>query len=176
MENSLRKSAINYGLYIGVILSAFTIIGYIVDLTILTKWWLGLILFLVILALGIVSVAKGKSILGGFMSFKQAFTSWFLTIVVGLVISTTVNILIFNIVDPEAAEILKEMTIESAVSMMENFNAPQSEIDKAVADMENDNQFGAVNLLKSLVYQFLFYAVIGLIVAAVMKKKDPDAA
>lgn len=176
MEKSLRSSAVQYGLYIGLILSAVTIVAYAVDLELLTKWWLGIVLFLVIIVIGIVSTAKARSLLNGFISFKQAFTAWFTTIVVGILISTVVNILLFNVIDPEAAEIIKQNTIEATVSMMENFGTPQEAIDQAVIEIENTNQFAVGNLLKSLAWQFLFYAVIGLIVALIMKKKDPDLA
>lgn len=176
MEKSLRSSAINYGLYIGLILAAFTIVAYVVNLELLTKWWLGVLLFLIILILGIVSTAKAKSLLNGFISFKQAFTAWFTTIVVGVLISTLVNILIFNFIDPSAAEIVKESTIQATISMMEGFGAPQSEIDKAIMTIQEQNQFAIGNLLKSLAWQFLFYAIVGLIVAALMKKKDPEVA
>ena len=115
MEKSLRSSAINYGVYIGLILSGFTIIAYIIDITLLTKWWIGILLFLAIIIIGIVSVAKAKAILEGFISFKQAFSTWFITIVVGMLISTIVSIVLFNFIDPSAAEIVKEKTIESAV-------------------------------------------------------------
>jgi len=176
MEKSLRSSAVQYGLYVGLILSAFTIVAYAVNLELLTKWWLGIILFLVIIIMGIVSTAKARGLLNGFISFKQAFTAWFITIVVGIGISTLVNILIFNVIDPEAAEMVKQASIEASVSMMENFGAPQETIDQAIAEIENTNQFAVGNLLKSLAFQFLFYAVIGLIVALIMKKSDPDAA
>ena len=176
MEKSLRSSAINYGIYIGIVLVTFTVIAYVIDLGLLTKWWLDLILFFIIVIIGIISVAKAKKILEGFISFKQAFTSWFITIVIGIIISTLVNIVLFNFIDPGAAEIVKEATIEVSVAMMENFGAPQSEIDKAVSTMQEQNQFAIGTLLKSLAWQFLFYAVIGLIVAVVMKKKNPDVA
>ena len=176
MEKSLRSSAVNYGIYIGIVLVTFTVIAYAIDLGLLTKWWLGLILFFIIVIIGIISVAKAKKILEGFISFKQAFTSWFITIVIGIIISTLVNIVLFNFIDPGAAEIVKEATIEVSVAMMENFGAPQSEIDKAVSTMQEQNQFAIGTLLKSLAWQFLFYAVIGLIVAVVMKKKNPDVA
>jgi len=176
MEKSLRSSAINYGIYTGISLATVTILAYVIDLKLLTKWWLGIILFLGIIIMGIISVAKAKSILKGFISFKQAFTSWFTTIVIAIVISVFVNILLFNFIDPEAAEVIKQATIEATVAMMENFGAPQSEIDKAIVGIESQNQFETLNLIKSLAWQFLLYAIIGLIVAAVMKKKDPDAA
>jgi hypothetical protein len=176
MEKSLRSSAVQYGLYIGLILSAFTIVSYAINIELLTKWWLGILLFLIIVIIGIVSTAKAKSLLNGFISFKQAFTTWFITIVVGIGISTLVNILLFNFIDPEAAEMIKQATIEASVSMMENFGAPQESIDQAVMEIENTNQFAIGNLLKSLAFQFIFYAVIGLLVALVMKKSDPEAA
>lgn len=176
MENSVKSSAIQYGLYLGLILSSFTIIGYAVNIEILTKWWLGIILFILIIVIGIVSTAKAKSILNGFISFKEAFTAWFTTIVVGILISTVVSILIFNVVDPEAAELVKQASIEATVSMLENFGTPQESIDMAITEMENTNQFAVGNLLKSLAWQFLFYAIVGLLIALIMKKTDPDAA
>ena len=176
MEKKLRSSATQYGLYIGLILSGFTIIAYAVNLELLTKWWLNTILFIVILIIGIVSILKSKQLLEGFISFKQAFTAWFTTIVVGVLISTAVNILLFNVIDPSAAEAVKQATIETSVSMMENFGAPQSEIEKAIVVMEEQNQFAVGSLLKSVAWQLLFYAIIGLIVAAVMKKNNPEFA
>jgi hypothetical protein len=176
MENSIRSSAVQYGIYVGLILSAFTIVSYAVNLELLTKWWLGILLFLIIVIIGIISTAKAKSLLNGFISFKQAFTAWFITIVVGIGISTIVNIILFNVIDPEAAEMVKQATIEATVSMMENFGAPQEGIDQAISEIENTNQFAIGNLLKSLAFQFMFYAVIGLLVALIMKKSDPDAA
>lgn len=175
MEKSLKSLAINYGLYLGLILSASTIIAYVVNLELFTKWWFGIILLIVILTFGIVSTAKAKGVLQGFISFKQAFSSFFITVAIGLIISTVVSIVIFNFVDPEAAEVVKEATIQASVSMMENFGAPQEAINQTVAEMQKTNQFGMATLAKSLAWQLLFYAVIGLIVAAVMKKKDPNA-
>jgi hypothetical protein len=175
MEKSLKSLAINYGVYVGLILSAVTIIAYVIDLTLLTKWWLGIILFVVIIVFGIVSTAKAKSVLQGFISFKQAFSSFFITVAIGILLSTVVNIILFNFIDPEAAEIIKQATIEASVSMMEGFGAPQDAIDQTISQMENTNQFAIDSLLKSLAWQFLFYSIVGLIVAAFMKKKDPNA-
>jgi hypothetical protein len=41
--------------------------------------------------------------------------------------------------------------------------------------MENQNQYSIVNILKSLAGQTIFFSIIGLIVAAAMKKSNPDA-
>lgn len=175
MEKTLKSSSLNYGVYLGLFLSLVTVIFYVIDLELMTKWWLGIILFVIILTFGIISTAKAKKMLNGFISFKQAFSSYFISVAIGMLISTAVSILLFNYIDPEAAEILKEKVIEVSTQMMEKFGAPQSEIDKAIEGMENENQFAFINQIKSIAFQLVIYAVIGLIVALSFKKTDPNA-
>ncbi len=176
MDNStvsFKKSATNYGLILGGIFVVLIAILYAVSLETLTKWWLGIIMFLLALAMGIVSVAKSKSILGGYISFKDGFTSYFITVALGLFMSVIVSILIFNFVDPGAAEYLNEQIIEISRSMMESFGAPEAEIDKAIAELEGKNNYSIGNQFQSFIFQLIFYSVFGLLVALIMKRKDP---
>jgi hypothetical protein len=175
MEKSLKSIATNYGLYLGVLLAAVTVLAYAVKLELLTNMWLGITLLIVIIVFGIISIVKVKQAQGGFASFKEAFTSYFITILFGLVISTVVSFLIFNVVDTDAAETLKQKTIEQTVQMMEGFNTPVEVIDETVEKMEAQNQFGIAGVLKNLAGQLVLFSIIGLIVAAVMKKSNPDA-
>jgi hypothetical protein len=174
MEKSLKQTAINYGIYLGLILSSITVVAYAVSLDLFTKWWYGIILLLLVVVVGVISSAKAKGILGGFMSFKQAFSSYFIAVAVGVIISAGVSMLLFNVVDTEAAEIVKEKTIEAQVKMLEGFGAPKQAIDDAVTELRNTNQFSVVSLLKAIAGQLVFFSVIGLIVALIMKKKDPN--
>ncbi|WP_435133307.1 DUF4199 domain-containing protein [Formosa sp. A9] len=175
MEHTSKPISANYGIYLALFLSAITILAYVINLEWLTSVWVGVGLFVVIIAFGIFAAAKTKSAQNGFISFKEAFTSYFKTIAIGVLISSAVSIVLFNFIDPEAAEFLKQQVIEKSTQMMENFGAPQEAIDQAVADMQEQNQFETVNQLKSLAFQLVFYAVIGLIVALILKKTDPDA-
>lgn len=175
MENSIKSSAINYGLYLGGALALVTVAIYAIDLSLMVNMWLGILLLLVIVGFGVVATAKAKGILEGFLSFKQAFTSYFITVVVGITISTVISAILFNFIDPEAAVQMKQMTIDTTISMMEGFGAPAETIAEAVENIENQNQYGVVSLLKSLVWSFVIQAVIGLIVAAIMKRSNPDA-
>ena len=173
-EISIKKSSVNYGVILGGILALITALLYVFDLEMLTKWWVGVFMFLIALSIGIVSVAKSKSILGGYMSFKEAFTSYFITMAVGLLINVLVGILIFVFIDPDAAAFLQERVMESARSMMESFGAPEEEINKAIADMENENSYLLGKQLQAYIFQLVFYSVFGLLVALVMKKNDPS--
>jgi hypothetical protein len=175
MEQSMKSSAINYGLYLGGFTALITVIFYAIDITKMVNFWIGITLFLVVIAFGIVSTAKSKSINNGFLTFKEAFTSYFITVIIGLVISLVLNFILFNLVDPEAAEAIKEKSIEYSIQMMEGFGAPAETIAEQVEEMEAQNQYAIGSLIQGLLIQTVLYSVIGLIVAAIMKKSNPDA-
>lgn len=175
MENSIKSNSINRGLYLGGLLAAVTVLGYVLNMEMLVKWWLGILLLIVIIVFGIMSVGKAKGILEGFISFKQAFSAYFITVAIGILISVVFNIILFNFIDPEAAQQLQQQIIDNTINMMEGFGAPADAIAEQVDKMEAQNQFSVGTQLMSVAWQLVFQAVIGLIVAAIMKKSNPDA-
>ncbi|WP_347925312.1 DUF4199 domain-containing protein [Pontimicrobium sp. SW4] len=175
MENSIKSSAINYGLYLGGILSLITVAIWFININLMANMWLGISLLLAIIAFGVVSTAKSKSIQEGFLTFKEAFSSYFITVAIGIAVSLLVSMILFNFIDPEAAKEIQQITVERTISMMEGFGAPAEAIAEAVEKIENQNQYSVVNTLKGLAWACLFQAIIGLIVAAIMKKSNPDA-
>lgn len=177
MDNSqsiIKKSAINYGLVAGGILALVTALMYAVSTESFTKWWIGILTIVFVIIMGIISTAKSKSLLGGYMSFKEAFSSYFITVAVALFIGTLVGILLFTVVDPELADYLNERTIEITRDFMERFGAPESEIEKTLVELEGKNNYSALNQLKNYVFGLVFQAVLGLLVALIFKKKDPN--
>lgn len=176
MENSIKSSALNYGLYLGGILAAVTILGYAVSLELLTKWWLGILLLILIIVFGIISASKSKKIQEGFIEFKDAFSSYFITVAVGIIISMIINILIFNFIDPEAAILLKEKTIESSLEVMRSFGAPEEAIANSLEQMEaQKNQYAIGPQLQSSAIFLIIQAIIGLIVALIIKRPRQNA-
>ncbi len=175
MENSIKSSAINYGLYLGGILSLITVAIWFIDINLMANMWLGIGLLLAIIAFGVVSTAKSKSLQEGLLTFKEAFSSYFITVAIGIAISSIVSMILFNYVDPDAANQIQQLTVDSTISMMEGFGAPAEAIAEAVEKIESQNQFSILNTAKSLAWGLLFQAVIGLIVAAIMKRSNPDA-
>jgi hypothetical protein len=59
-----------------------------------------------------------------FFSFKEAFTTYFISII-GLALSVCFNMLLFNVIDP-GARYNQKLTIKYMVTTMEKFNAPAS--------------------------------------------------
>ncbi|AJR03476.1 DUF4199 domain-containing protein [Siansivirga zeaxanthinifaciens] len=175
MEKSLKSIAINFGLYLGGLLALLTVVAYAVDLELLTNMWYGVFMLIAIIVLGIISVGKTKQAQDGYASFKEAFTAFFITVVLGLVISTFVSYILFNFIDTEAANVLKEKTIEKTVEMLKGFNTPSEVIAQSVEQIESQNQYSIGNILKGLAGYTVFFSIIGLIVAAALKKNKPKA-
>jgi len=173
MEKPIKSVASTYGIYLGIILSLFTVIAYAVDLSLFTKWWFGILSIVILIVVSIVAVKAAKKQVSELFTFKMAFTSYFITILIGTLISAVVSILIFNFIDPEAAETVKELTIDVTRQMMENFGAAESDINEALVKMEEDDQFSIVNQLKRFVFSLAFLSLIGLIIALIFREKEP---
>ena len=176
MEKSLKSNAINFGLYLGLTLASINIIAYLVDIKLFNSFWVGGAIIISIVLFGIISINSSKKLLGGFISFKNAFTSYFITVALGLFISTLVYFLIFSVLDTESAQILAEIQVENQVKMMENFGAPQASIDEAIIKLEENDPFSIGNQFLGYTIFLVMMSVIGLIVAAVTKRNDPNAA
>ncbi len=174
MEKSTKSSAINFGLYLGALLALLTVLAYAINLDWLTNMWFGLFIIFAIITLGIISVAKVKQLQNGFATFKEVFTAYFITIIIGLTISTFVSYLLFNFIDTEAADVLKQKTIEKTVDMLKGFNTPAEAIAQSVEQIETQDQYSLGSILKGLAGYTVFFSIIGLIVAAAMKKNQPE--
>ncbi|MCP9200101.1 DUF4199 domain-containing protein [Gramella sp. GC03-9] len=172
MEQSSKKLATSYGLYLGISFVVILALAYAFDLSLFTKWWFGIGLITFGIVLAAMATSKAKKLSSSLFSFKNAFGTYFLTIVIGTFISLVFNIILFNVIDPQAAETLTELTIETSRKMMESFGAPESQINEALQTMQDENQYSAINQLKGYAFQLIMYAVIGLIVALVIREKD----
>jgi hypothetical protein len=176
MENNtqlIKKTATAQGITLGIILALSTTLMYVLNPEMFTKWWVGILSFLVVLLFGIISVSKSKGQLNGFITFKEAFTSYFITVALGYFISTLMGILIFSIIDPDMAQFVQEKAMETTRGFMERFGAPQEEIDKAIVKMGEQDNFSITSQLKSYIFGLAFLSVLGLLVALIFKRKDP---
>jgi hypothetical protein len=175
METSIKTNGINYGLYLGGTLSILTVFAYAVNLDLFTKWWYGVGLMILVIVFGILSAMSSKKLFGGIINFKGAFSSYFITVAVGIIISSLVSYIIFNVIDPEAANILKDKILDSQVEMMRGFGAPQESIAEVVEKMEKEgDMFSIAKVAQSIAFQLVGFSVVGLIVALVVKKEAPQ--
>ncbi|MBW1295736.1 DUF4199 domain-containing protein [Aquimarina litoralis] len=174
MEKAVKSSGVSQGITLGVILSLITVIGYAVYQDLFTKWWMIFIQIGIPVTLGIIAGVKAKKLLGGFISFKSAFTAYFIAIALGTLISMLVSVVIFNFVDPDAAIAIKEKSIEVSVAMMERFGTPQEAIDQTITELEKQDTFGIGTQIKGWFIWMVVYIIIGLLASLAVKKKEPE--
>jgi len=172
MNEIVKKNGITFGIITGVVSILITTLIYTFNIKLFTSFWTGLISFLFYISISIVLLAKTKKELSGVFPFKQAFTTYFISAVVGIVVSLIFNILLFNYIDPAAKETIKELSIKYAIEMMKKFNTPTDAINKAISDMQANDQFSISQLIKGSIFTIAFSAVFGLILAALFKSKS----
>ena len=173
MNEIIKKNGITFGIITGVLSILITTSIYIVDLSLMTKWWLGILILMVYIIIGCVLLVKTKKDLGSFMSFKEGFTTYFVSALIGIALSVLYNVLLFNVIDPESAIRLKELTLESTVQMLQKFGTPTSAIKETVEKMKDYNQFSPIEQAKGSIWSIVGAAIFGAILAAIFKKDKP---
>jgi hypothetical protein len=95
--------------------------------------------------------------------------------VAGLV-TQTFTYLLFNVIDADLTELATNAALENTEAMMEKFNVPDEEIDKALQNTETQmaNQYTLVGVIKAYLYGIIIYAIISLITGAIIKRKNPE--
>lgn len=168
----IKRNGITFGIATGIFSSLITATIYAIDLNLFTSWWVGVLIMTTYLVIGIVLLSKTKKELNGIFPFKEAFTTYFIAAVIGILISTCFNILLFNFIDPAAKDTLKELTIKYTISMMQKFGTPASAINEAIAKLKENDPYSIVELLKGSVFSIVFSSIFGLIMAAFFKSKS----
>lgn len=171
MNPIIKKNAVNFGIISGLVSVAITTIIYVVDLAYFTKWWIGVISIVISLFLSIYLLIKTRKELNGDFPFKTAFTTYFIYTVIGFSIATLFNIILFNFIDPEAKEIIKEHLIKFTVDIMEKFNSPRQAIKEAVKQMKEQDQYSIGSQIQGLFTGIVISSLFGLILAAFFKSE-----
>jgi len=173
MNPIVKKNALNFGLIIAAVNIFYYLVGYLAYKELFVNWAGGLLLLVTMIVINVIAVSRSKKEMGGFISFKDGFTAFFLTWLGASLIGTVFNIVLFTVVDPDFGKEVQEMIIRSTIQMLENFNTPQEQVDQTLEQLKGQNQFSLPNQARGFLTNLIVGAIIGLIVAAVFKKDRP---
>jgi hypothetical protein len=173
MNPYIKKYAMNFGIIAAVISILYSLIAYLVDQSLFVNLVAGVVMMVIGFVLYIMSPLRVKRDQGGYITFRDAVTSFVLTFIIAGITGVIWNLLLFNVIDPELQSTVQEMTIEKSVQMMERFGAPEESIDQSIAQMEETNNYSLGNQVKGFFMMLLFMTIVGLIVAAIIKKDPP---
>lgn len=174
MNPIIKQNGINYGIVIGFISILITAAIYAIDLKLFVNMWLGLSIIATFIVIGVVLVSKTKKQIGGLITFKEAFTVYFIAAVIGATMSVVFNIILFNFIDLGAKDTLNELALETTINMMKKFGAPAEEISKQAALLQGNDNYSILNLSKGLIFNYIFSAVFGAILALIFRNKTSN--
>ena len=150
MNEIIKKNGITFGIILGLFSVLFTTAIYSIDLQLFTSWWIGIVSIIIAITIGVVLVSKTKKQMGGNISFKEAFTVYFIAAVIGSFISTVFYYILFNFIDTQAKETIKEITLKYTADMMEKFGAPAASVNEAMQKLaETDKKYTPAEGLKN---------------------------
>ncbi len=171
----VMNHALRAGLIFGLIEIILTLVIYFIDRSYFASFLFGLTIILLLIMYPIFTVINLRKQNEGFIDFKSAFTSSFFTCFNAAILSAIFTYILYNFMDPELGAFLKEKAVEKATSMMERFNVPQEDIDKQIEQLENQPlDYGIAANLKALFFKGFFIGIYSLILAAILKKKQPE--
>ncbi|HAQ38462.1 MAG TPA: hypothetical protein DCQ58_08145 [Saprospirales bacterium] len=136
-------------------------------------WFLMLVYAAFMLKAGLDERAKN----GGFISFGSALVPMLITYLIATFIATVFNYVLFNFIDASLVDLQLEVAIEG-VEKMRGFLGDEG-ADAAIAAIEEKGistgplQY-LLNWLGSLLIPGLLFLIYGLIVAAIIKKNNPE--
>lgn len=174
MNSVVQSTATKYGLIAAAINIGWLMIAYLLDLSLLVNPFAGIAIWIVGLIVYILSAYQVKKQLGGFVTFKNAFAAFILAYIINALISLIFTIVLFNFIDTGAREEVMDLTISKSVEMFENFGMSEADIDETISQMETQDNFSLGSQLQGLLTGIVIYAIIGLIVAAIIKKNPPE--
>lgn len=176
MNDAIKKTALTYGLIGALLFIALRVFIWIVDLQIYSSFLLGFGMLLATYIIGVIAQIKARSANGGYITFVQAVIAFIITISCIIIGDFIINYLVFNIIDPEAQVVLKEIGIDGARKSMEMFGTPENIMETELAKMEDaPSNYSPGKMITGAAFVFIGYTLFGLISAAIIKKNAPQS-
>lgn len=151
-----------------------TLLAYFVDYTILVSFWFAGVVLVLFFALILFLGFRFRKEAGGYLEYGPAFVFAFVTLLVSGLIGVVGNVLLYQVIDPQLPQMLVDAQMENMLAMMDRMGAG----DAMSADQLDEVKEGIVanftlgGQIKSFGMALIVYAIMALILGAIIKKKD----
>ena len=150
----------------------FTTYLHFYNLELLTNVWLGFSIVFFLIVFGIFSILEAKKKLGGLITFKEAFSTYFYTILIGNVLNTIYLLALYLIIlSPETKDAIKQLMVDSGINVMKLNGEPQEKIEEALKMSRTLNPFTVELVFTGFIKYLLRDCLIGFLVALIFRNK-----
>jgi len=165
---------LRWGLILGGLQIAFTAVQYMIDPALMIAWWNSLLALGLLIALMVAAALERRKALGGYLSYGESVWLMCRVCMVGGLLSVVFIGLLYNVIDTELDEKMKELTLEKTEQMLENFNAPSDQIEETMEAMEKrDFSQTPRSLGIAWMVSLIFGLFLALIASAFTRKNEP---
>jgi hypothetical protein len=174
---NLNKAASTNGLIIGIISTVVGVVTYYVFPSMLGSMGFGIGAGVVSLLIYIFFTIDLKKKIGGFWNFKEALKGIFLMSFIAGVIYSSVNVIFYKFVEPDAFEKIAGFMEAGMSKTFENMGMEQEQIDEAlekqIEALKEQYNPTIAQFFKNLGIATILQFVMSLIFAAIFKKEAP---
>ena len=171
MNPTLKQIGTKFGVITALLLIGTYLTFYIVDYKLMNSIIGGFVLIFLIIVFGFLSSYMAKQKLQ-YITFKEAFIPYFLTVAVGVFASTLFIFILYGVIDTETASALKENSVELTIDQMKKFGVPEEQAAISVNEVSNSHPYAIGTLLMSAATRILMLCIPGLIAALAFRNKS----
>ena len=164
------KPALIYGAILGFVGIVLTLVFYFLGLS-FKSWTVYVSLAVGIAVLTYCLIAYRNEYMGGYANYGRLFLMALAIGFVSGILSAAFSYLLYTVIDPELIEKTKIFAQER---IMNNSRIPESMHDDLFERIEKSTSIPRI-VRRSIVSPTIFYAIVGLIIAAFVKKEEPSA-
>jgi hypothetical protein len=183
LEQRIKNIFLKYGIILGVILLALSILSYylIIRTTTSPVLFVAIPIFFSLFIPIILTVFfcfNGRKKLGGYFTFKQATTGIFIMFIVAYLIQFVGKDIVFNkFVEPNNTVNIQNAAINAKTALMQQRHNTQKVIDNSINKMKTDfvlqQKTTIGSTIQGVVFSILFIFLFALIFGALFKREPP---
>jgi len=142
------------------------------SMVLMSSW--GMLVLIVTFAVALIFGFRWRKSVGGYVSYKDAFSFMFLMLLLSGVINLGMELVLYHVIEPDFQKQIMTMIMETTEEFMYDMGAPQSQIDETVDQLEE----GAVNLsigerIGTFKWRPIIYLLVALFLALFVRKEKP---
>ncbi|AJH15943.1 DUF4199 domain-containing protein [Myroides profundi] len=172
MKNPVNKVGITFGIILAIYYTLFNSVIFFTDKALFANTFAGFFNMGVMVILGILTIYFARKKAGGYVTFREAFTPFFLMVIIGVTVNIIIYNILFNIVDPSAKDEISKSLYEMLIKTLDGSGLPQEQINEQLEKARNINQFAPKSQLFLWAGSVLRNSILGILLAAIFKNKS----